>query len=63
LESQHGEGKEEGQEESCEEEIGLNSAVTQVAAESDSNGLCPLNLAGTVVSGEEFHGDDDGDGC
>jgi ribose 5-phosphate isomerase A len=34
LESQHGEGKEEGQEESCQEEIGLNSAVAQVAAES-----------------------------
>jgi ribose 5-phosphate isomerase A len=36
LESQHGEGKEEGQEESCQEEIGLNSAATQVAAESNS---------------------------
>jgi hypothetical protein len=33
LESQHGEGKEEGQEESCEEEIGLNSAATKVVAE------------------------------
>jgi hypothetical protein len=35
LESQHGEGKEEGQEESCQEEIGLNSAATDVAAESN----------------------------
>jgi ribose 5-phosphate isomerase A len=42
LESQHGEGKEEGQEESCEEEIGLNSAATHVAVESDSKRLCPL---------------------
>jgi hypothetical protein len=33
LESQHGEGKEEGEEESCQEEIGLNSAVAKVAAE------------------------------
>jgi len=44
MESQHGEGKKEGQEESCQEEIGLNSAVTEVAAESDSNGLCPLTM-------------------
>jgi len=44
LESQHGEGKEEGQEESCQEEIGLNSAVTRVAAESDSRELCPLTM-------------------
>jgi hypothetical protein len=36
LESQHGEGKEEGQEESQQEEIGLNSAVAQVAAESNA---------------------------
>jgi hypothetical protein len=36
LESQHGEGKKEGQEESQQEEIGLNSAVAQVAAESNS---------------------------
>jgi ribose 5-phosphate isomerase A len=36
LESQHGEGKKEGQEESCQEEIGLNSATAQVAAESNS---------------------------
>jgi hypothetical protein len=50
LESQHGEGKEEGQEESCQEEIGLNSAVAQVAAESNRR-LCPRIMAGTVVSG------------
>jgi ribose 5-phosphate isomerase A len=36
LESQHGEGKEEGQEESCQEEIGLNSAAAKVVAESNS---------------------------
>jgi len=45
LESQHGEGKEEGQEESCQEEIGLNSAVTQVAAESNSKTVPALMRA------------------
>jgi hypothetical protein len=48
LESQHGEGKEEGQEESQQEEIGLNSAVAQVAAESNSRTV-PARKAGTVV--------------
>jgi hypothetical protein len=51
LESQHGEGKKEGQEESQQEEIGLNSAVAQVAAESNLERPCPLATAGTVVSG------------
>jgi ribose 5-phosphate isomerase A len=45
LESQHGEGKEEGQEESSEEEIGLNSAVAKVAAESYSRTVPALMRA------------------
>jgi ribose 5-phosphate isomerase A len=49
LESQHGEGKEEGQEESCEEEIGLNSAIVYAIAESNSKTV-PARKAGTVVS-------------
>jgi ribose 5-phosphate isomerase A len=50
LESQHGEGKEEGQEESCEEEVGLNSAIAYAIAESNSKTV-PARKAGTVVSG------------
>jgi hypothetical protein len=50
LESQHGEGKEEGQEESQQEEIGLNSAVAQVAAESNPQDCARSSEAGTVVS-------------
>jgi hypothetical protein len=49
LESQHGEGKEEGQEESSQEEIGLNSAATKVAAEPNPRTV-PAANAGTVVS-------------
>jgi hypothetical protein len=45
LESQHGEGKEEGQEESCQEEIGLNSAAITVAAESNSKTVPALKRA------------------
>jgi hypothetical protein len=52
LESQHGEGKEEGQEESCEEEIGLNSAIAQAIADSHSKTTVPAADAGTVVSGD-----------
>src|SRR6202049_3163302 len=55
LESQHGEGKEEGQEESCQEEIGLNSAVAKVAAESYSK-TEPAAAAGTVASGGRYGG-------
>jgi ribose 5-phosphate isomerase A len=45
LESQHGEGKEEGQEESFKEEIGLNSAATKVVAESNSRTV-PAMMSG-----------------
>jgi hypothetical protein len=55
LESQHGEGKEEGQEESFEEEIGLNSAAARVAAEPNSKTV-PAHDAGTVVSGSRSMG-------
>jgi hypothetical protein len=63
LESQHGEGKEEGQEESCQEEIGLNSAVTRVAAESDSEVLCPLMMRAQSFLELNWSRGDDGDRC
>jgi hypothetical protein len=57
LESQHGEGKEEGQEESCQEEIGLNSAATDVVAESNSKTVPALTRAQSFLGlAEEVKG-------